>query len=172
MLAAIYITVGSLGSLLLLSSVVAELFFRHAPAGMEDPTPLDQLSCNKEVEKLLSELGQTASDIQRDAAVGVARGRDVGESISDQWEAFSRDWQRQWETVNARCKFDELADTDLGQAYDRMAWVHRRLPGLKLEYKELMKQFTDKQADELAEMREALTLSRKLLEQRAETPPN
>jgi hypothetical protein len=52
-----------------------------------------------------------------------------------------------------------------------MAWVHRNLPRLKLQYRETMQRFTDRQAETLAEMRDALDKSRRLLHEQAETPP-
>lgn len=164
-LAGLYITVGSLGTLLLISSVVVELFFTHGerrPA----PSPADLLECNREVTALLEDLGATAAEIQREAVVGRSES-----DLSKRWDDFSREWQRRWEAVNVRCEFDERAETDLGEAYNRMAWVHRNLPALKLKYKEMMKQFTREQAADLAEMRAALAKSRQLLEESAETPP-
>jgi hypothetical protein len=161
----VWLSVGSLGSLLLLSSVVVELFFRGA-GGANAPTPADLLECNAEVRTLLIELGETAAEIQKEAATGDRPERDLGA----RWETFSRAWQRRWETVNARCRFDELADTTLGPAYNRMAEVHRKLPRLKLAYQSLLKKFTEDEAAEIARMREALDKSRELLEQEAPAP--
>jgi len=59
----------------------------------------------------------------------------------------------------------------LGPAYDRMARVHRELPAMMLEYREMMRRFTREQARDLDAMRHALDKSRKLLEERAGTPP-
>jgi hypothetical protein len=91
--------------------------------------------------------------------------------LGTRWEEFSRAWDRRWNVVNAQCRFDELAETGLGRAVDRLAWVHRNLPGLKLQYREMMKQFSENQAETLAEMREALSRSRKLLQEQAEQRP-
>lgn len=165
-LAGIYLSVGALGSLLVLSSIVVDLFF-HGGSASPEPAPADLLACNREVRALLTDLAVTSAEIQKSAATADLQEQDLG----GRWEEFSRTWQRQWSTVNDRCQFDELADTGLGPAFDRMAWVHRRLPGLRLEYREHMKRFTENQADELAEMREALDKSLELLEQRAGTPP-
>jgi hypothetical protein len=83
------------------------------------------------------------------------------------WEAFSREWMRRWDEVDARCRFTELADTDLGVAYDRMARVHGDLPAMRLKYQTLLVRFDDEQAAELDRMRRALNLSREVLQERA-----
>jgi hypothetical protein len=162
-----YVSVGGLGSLLLVASIVAELFGgRPGSDGPRAPSPQDLLQCSDDVLLLLEDLADTPSDLMHEAAHG-AKVTELGEK----WEAFSHDWDGRWETVNVQCRFDELADTGLGPAFDRMAWVHRNLPRLKLKYRETMKRFTDDQAETLVEMRAALERSRRLLHEQAETPP-
>lgn len=159
-----YVAVGGLGATLLIASIVVELFGRsgQAPA----PSPEDLLQCNDDVLHLLEDLANAPADIMRQAAEGVP-----GSELGKRWEGFSHDWDRRWETVNTRCKFDELADTGLGPAFDRMAWAHRNLPRVKLKYRDQMKQFTDSEAETLVEMRGALDRSRQLLQEQAEQRP-
>jgi hypothetical protein len=161
----VYVSVGGLGALLLITSIVVELFGRRSDKA-QAPSPADFLQCNSDVLTLLKDLAVTPAEIQREAATGA-----VQAELGNRWEEFSRAWDRRWNVVNAQCRFDELAETGLGPAVDRMAWVHRNLPGLKLQYREMMKQFSETQARTLAEMRDALSRSRKLLEEQAGTPP-
>jgi len=161
----VYVSVGGLGALLLITSIVVELFGRRSDTA-QAPSPADLLQCNGDVLHLLEDLAVTPAEIQREAAMGTA-----ATELGNRWEEFSRTWDRRWNVVNAQCRFDELAETGLGRAVDRLAWVHRNLPGLKLQYREMMKQFSENQAETLAEMREALSRSRKLLQEQAETPP-
>jgi hypothetical protein len=142
-----------------IASIVHELFLRRGERPPL-PNPTDLLTCNRDVGDLLEGLGRTAAELQREAATGDP------EDLGGRWERFAADWQERWHKVNRRCRFDELADTGLGPAYDRMAWVHRNLPGVKLKYREAMKRFTDEQAGEIKEMREALKRSHALLEKR------
>src|SRR5207247_8207875 len=45
------------------------------------------------------------------------------------WQAVVDEaWQRRWEEVGARCRFEELRDKGLGEAYDHVAWAHAELP--------------------------------------------
>lgn len=160
----VYLLVGTLSAGLLISSVVADLFLRRnrqAPT----PSPAGLLQCNARVEALLVHLGTTAADLMKGAVT--ENEKDLGA----RWEEFAKEWQRRWNTVNDECLFDERADTGLGPGYDRMAWVHRNLRTMLLKYRELMKRFTDNQADEIAEMRHALERSRALLDKQGGTPP-
>jgi len=159
--------VGAIGTLLLVGSVVVELFdpLGDKPAE-KNPSPTDLLQCNADVLHLLQDLAVTPAEIQREAADGTPPGE-----LGEKWDEFSRTWDRRWNVVNVQCQFDELAETGLGPAFDRMAEVHRSLPGLKLAYREMMKAWNDKQAGRLADMRDALAKSRRLLEEQAETPP-
>jgi len=160
-----YVTIGGLGALLVFASIVVELFGDRG-TGPKAPSPTDLLQCNDDVRHLLEDLVDKPAELMHLA------GQDVpGTELGRAWEAFSHDWDRRWATVNTQCQFDELADTGLGPAFDRMAWVHRNLPRLKLQYREMMQRFTDRQAETLAEMRVALEKSRSLLHEQAETPP-
>lgn len=164
-LGGLYLAVASLGAVLLIASILVELFFRRGgPA--PGPTPADLLACNEEVRRLLEDLGEAAADLQRDAARGAPK-----TELGDRWAEFSRGWQARWERVNTACQFDERADTGLGEAFDRMAYVHRNLPALKLKYQRMMKQFTEEHAEDVADMRRALDKSRSLLETHTEEPP-
>ena len=163
----VYFGVLALGSALLIASIVTNLFFHgHRPdRAAPEPTATDLLSCNHDVEMLLEDLGRSSTELQAQAVQGEAH------DLGARWEEFARQkWQPRWEEVLRRCKFDELAETGLGPAYDRMAAVHRELPGMMLRYREMMKRFTNDQARDLEAMRTALDKSRRLLEERAGTP--
>lgn len=164
-LLAAYFAVGGLVALLIAASVIYELFFQRPDrARLPEPSPADLVACNADVQHLLEALGVEASELHLAAVKGDAR--DLGR----RWEDFSRDWQRNWDEVNARCRFDELADTNRAVAYERMAWVHRNLITTKLEYREMMARFGEEQAREIARMREALDRSRADLQKRTGTP--
>ena len=156
-LLAVYVAVGALGVVLVLSSVIVELFFRRSERTAA-PTPADLLACNRDVERLLGSLGESAGRLHGEALSGddaVLRSR---------WHEFDRAWQRDWQQVNERCGFDELADTGLGTAYDRMAQVHRALPRMKLKVRELIERFDAELAEDVTEMRRALDRSHDDLE--------
>lgn len=167
-----YLAVGSLGTVLLISSIVIELFFRPGFRAAL-PTTSDLLDCNQAVQELLEHLNETATRIQ---ASVTARELPKAEApsptdLGDRWADFSHDWQKQWEAINAGCRFDERAGTGLGEGFDRMAYVHQSLPGLRLRYQRMLKQFAEDQAEDIADMRRALAKSRKILEEHAEKPP-
>lgn len=156
----IYFLALTLGVSLVLASLVYDLFLRRGPRAPA-PTVEARVRCNDEVRELLEDLGKTAASLQAQAAAGDPDERGT------RWDEFSRAWDARWEAVNVRCQFDHLADTGLGKAYDRMAWVHRSLPTLKLKYRDMMKRFAADQAQELAEMRRALDASSAELHKRA-----
>jgi hypothetical protein len=66
--------------------------------------------------------------------------------------------------TNAQCGFSELADTNLGVAYDRLAQVHGDLQIMWHKYQSLVVRFDDEQAAELVRMRLALDRSRAAFE--------
>jgi hypothetical protein len=149
----VYAGIGGLGVLLVIGSIAVELFF-HKGTRREPPTPVGMLECNLGVRRLLEGLGDEAALLQRASA----RGEDV--DLAAEWDRFARDWQADWDDLNTRCAFDELADTGrVSLAYGRMAWVHRRLVTVKLEFTEMMARFSKDLEPELAEMREALDKS-------------
>jgi hypothetical protein len=154
--------VAVLGSLLLIGSIIVELTGGR-DANAQTPTPADLLQCNDDVLHLLEDLADTPGELMHEAA----RGAPVAD-VGARWEDFSRSWDRRWATVNTHCRFDELADTGLGPAFDRMAYVHRGLPRLKLKSREMMKRWNTEQAEGLVEMRAALESSRRLLAEQAE----
>jgi hypothetical protein len=150
---AVYLTVGGLAILLVGASVVRGLFFSRGEK-RQAPSPTDLLACNDDVRKLLEDLGEKAAELQVEAVKGEVQ--DLGR----RWDEFARTWQKEWEEVNVRCRFDELANTDQVLAYERMATAHRDLVALKLEYGEMIARFGKDQARDLARMREALDRSR------------
>ncbi len=163
-LAAIYLATIALGFGLLAVSVVKQLLFRRpavqleGPAlSAENPDPRDMLRCNDDVHDLYEDLPRFTAQLLRSPT----RGKQV--QVGAEWENFSRKWLYRWDEVNARCRFSELRDSDMGLAYDRMANVHGDLPALRLKYQSLVVRFDDEQAAELARMRRALDKSREAL---------
>lgn len=167
-LAALYITAVVAGFLLLGVSVAKQLFFRSPVVELQgpvlspdEPDPQQLLRCNDDVMALFTQLGDNVATLLSGPA------HDERGQPGARWEAFSREWMRRWDEVDARCRFSELADSDLGVAYDRMARVHGDLPAMRLKYQTLLVRFDDEQAAELARMRRALNLSREVLQERA-----
>jgi hypothetical protein len=158
----LYVGVLSLGSLLVVASIVAELFFQRSEAAPE-PTPADLVSCNDDVRGLLESLTRTAGELHMLALTEA--------HLGERWEGFASRWRREWAAVNESCQFDTLAETGLGAAFDWMANVHRELPVLQLEYREMMQRWSDTQVPRIREMRRTLERSRKVLEERSGTPP-
>ncbi len=140
---------GLLGGLLLVS-VLTELFSSNAVAGNQPP---DVAGCARDVGTLLDDLDHTAASLQQDA-IHVPAG-----DLATRWDTFSRDWQTRWLAVGARCRFQSLAGSGLGTAYDRVAEVHHQLGTTRLKYRDLMARFSRDLADELGEMRRALDRS-------------
>ena len=167
-LTAIYLVVIGLGGVLLTASIARALLFRSPTVELtgpklsaENPNPQELLQCNRDVAALLGALGEeTASLMARPTA-----------ETDRHWEEFSRTWRTTYDEVNARCRFQELANTHLGTAYDRMAAVHADLPAMRLKYQDLLVRFDEEQADELGRMQRALQDSLAALEERARSAP-
>lgn len=163
-LAALYSSAISAGFLLLAISVVKELFFRpvvqlqEPMLSAEHPDPQSLLQCNHDVSSLYEDLGRITSQLLELPHTHERI------DINGQWEEFSRSWLTRWEQVGAWCRFSELADTHLGEAYDRMARIHSDLPAMRLKYQSLLVRFDKHQAAELARMRRDLKRSRELLQ--------
>jgi hypothetical protein len=162
---------------LLAVSVARELFFRRpqvvVPASSlspDNPDPDELLECHRQVLGLLTELGKETCEL-----FALPPSGDRGE-LASRWEDFSRAWRDEWDVADARCRFSELADTNMGLAYDRLAKVHSDLPTMRLKYQSLLVRFDDEQAAELARMRRALDLSHEafveMARQVAPTPPH
>ena len=164
----IYLGTAAFGFVLLTASVVKELFFRRpaielpqSALTVDDPDPEVLLDCHRRVLGLLNQLGSKTCELLTAVPSG-----DRSE-LSGRWEDFSRVWRDEWDVVNARCRFSELADTRMGVAYDRLAQVHEDLRPMWLKYQSLFVQFDNEQAAELARMRRALDLSRTAFEEKA-----
>lgn len=156
--------------LLLATSVVRHLFFRPVvelagpTLAASDPSPTDLARCQRDVAGLFDSLDQTAVEI-------VARPGRVGDrEVLGSFEAFSRGWLRQWDEVNAFCRFSELADTNLGATYDRMAEIHGDLAVMRLKYQSMLARFDDEQASELVRLRTEIAEVRRALERTGPTP--
>ena len=168
-LTALYLGTATAGFALLAASVVKELFFRRpaielpqSALTVDDPDPEVLLDCHRRVLALLDQLGTKTCELLSAVPSG-----DRSE-LSGRWEEFSRTWRDEWDVVNARCRFSELADTRMGVAYDRLAQVHEDLRPMWLKYQSLFVQFDNEQAAELARMRRALDLSRTAFEEKAQ----
>lgn len=162
-LAAVYIGTIGAGALLLAASVIEGLFFRPVvhPSGpmlsSDDPDPREMLRCHEDVTRLYAELDHTAAELL------ALPPRDRASELVPTWDSFSRGWLVRWEEANGRCRFFELADTHMGEAYDLMANAHGALLAIRLKYQSLLVQFDREQAAELADMHRALDRSRRLL---------
>ncbi|MFH0902969.1 MAG: hypothetical protein V2A73_20260 [Pseudomonadota bacterium] len=134
---------------LIVASILHELFFRRVDS-LPEPTTTDLAGCSSSVRSLLEDLGKTVAWLQQEAVTGNP------ENIAARWESFSGNWQERWNSVNRQCRFEKLANTGLGQTFDRMAWVHQQLPIVKLKYREMMKRYTEEQVAELTAIRRVL----------------
>jgi len=170
-LVGLYIGAASAGFCLLVASVIQQLYFRTPSVKLPEssivagqPDPRQFLICNDLVkEQLFSLTTKTnslfAQPISQHSADGPAR--DNGTSRSSDWKDFSTKWQDQWDVIDARCRFTTLAETKMGEAYDRMAHVHGALPAMRLKFNSLLAEFDREQADELRAMSRALAKSKK-----------
>ena len=170
-LTAAYLVIAAAGFALIAGSVFKELLFRRsavepslAAISAEDPDPRELLECHRQVLHLLTGLGHETCEL---LALPPSGSRS---ELPARWEEFSRAWHAEWDDANARCRFSELADTNLGVAYDRLAQVHGDLQTMRHKYQSLVVRFDDEQAAELARMRRALDLSRAAFEEETHRP--
>jgi len=170
-LTAVYLVIAVAGFALIAGSVFKELLFRRSAVELsvsaisaEDPDPRELLECHRQVLDLLTKLGHETCEL---LALPPSGSRS---ELPARWEEFSRTWHDEWDEANARCRFSELADTNLGVAYDRLAQVHSDLQTMRHKYQSLVVRFDDEQAAELARMRRALDLSRTAFEEEAHRP--
>jgi hypothetical protein len=168
-LTSLYLVIAAAGVALLAASVVKELFFRRPAVeppptaiAADDPTPSELLECHGLVQDLLIKLGRETCEL---LALPPSGSRS---ELPARWEEFSRAWHDEWDVANARCRFSELADTNLGVAYDRLAQVHGDLQTMRHKYQSLVVRFEDEQAAELVRMRLALDRSRAAFEGEAQ----
>lgn len=167
-LTGVYLVVAAVGFALIAGSVFKELLFRRPAAravqaiSAEDPSPRELLECHRKVLDLLTELGHETCEL---LALPPSGSRS---ELPARWEEFSRAWHGKWDDANSRCRFSELADTNLGVAYDRLAQVHGDLQIMRHKYKDLVVRFDEEQAAELVRMRRALDLSRATFEEEAQ----
>jgi hypothetical protein len=167
-LTALYLGTAAAGFALLAGSVFKELFFRQPavelPASIisvDNRNPVELIDCEARVERLLSQLGQKTCEL---LALPLQGDRS---ELPARWEDFQRSWRDEWDVVDARCRFSELGDTNMGVAYDHLAKVHGDLQAMRLKYQSLLVRFDDEQAAELAQMRRTLDLSRTAFEEEA-----
>lgn len=195
MLVALYLIAATAGFLLLTASVVKQIFFRRSNVELsnfsvvtDNPGPRELLECHDLVLEQFTQLNTKTSELYRRPLKGAdeagatnaqAWGRTPSERRSawrSDWKKFSTQWRDQWELIDARCRFTELAESNLGAAYDQMAQVHEALPAMRLKYNRLIADFDKEQADELRQMRQMLTDSRNIiirqLQPSSDAPPN
>jgi hypothetical protein len=168
-LAGVYLTLAACVAVLLAASVVKELFFRRAgtEAARAVPPPrpavAELLECHRMVLDLFDDLGRETGEL---LASPLKTEVEHGE-LASRWEVVSRAWRDAWDVAEARCRFSELAEAEMGVPFERLAKVHGDLPAMRLKYQALLVRFDDDQADELARMRHDLDLSRHELEELA-----
>jgi hypothetical protein len=170
-LASIYIATATAIFLLLTASVARELFFRSPSVNLpkssivaENPAPQDLLECHNLVLEQLTSLNNKTHQLLNHPLHSNDEGRAVSEAQKawqSDWNNFSTEWRDQWDVVDARCRFTELAKTDQGRAYEQIAQVHEALPAMRLKFNRLLADFDKTQAAELLTMRRALAESRK-----------
>ena len=159
-LATVVITAGAVSWLL---ASVAHTLFAH-PAVQPKATfsgRVDDvealLQCQHDVESLFDGVNRKLFDLQ-------ALGARYDIELAEQWEAFSKQWQRRRLEVGARCRFDELANHGLGAAYDRLAAVYDELEGMQRAYAVLLYHYIDHHESKVNDIRHALETSRKAFE--------
>lgn len=177
-LLALYFAVVAAGAVLLVASVVWQLIVSQPaperpalagdrPISVENPSPEALLHCHAELSKLLTRTVDTASEL-----ISVPRHEGRAE-LDEAWSDRSRQWRADYEAVGAHCRFPDLAAAREGAAFERMSEVFAGLPDVRDAYRDLLHQFDDHLADELAQMRRALERSRDALlrHERAVPPP-
>lgn len=155
----------SAGFLLLAVSVLKELFFRPVgtPHGSvlsaNNPDPEILMRCHDSIASLSEDLGTISTEL-----LALPRTQSPEEArIMPRWEEFSQQWLMRWDDVNARCRFSELRNDSMGEAYHLMAEVHGDLPAMRLKYKSLLAHFAHNQTTDLARMQRQLARAKQLL---------
>lgn len=179
-LVGLYVSAAGAGFLLLAASVTSELLFRKPVISLpksaivaNNPNPRDLLECNELVLEQLTNLSAMSNEL---IARPLGPRSNAREDLASDWKNFSTQWRDQWDVIDARCRFSELAGTTMGVAYDRMAQVHESLPAMRLKYNSLLARFDKEQAAELTEMRRALDTSHRAISKQQldpeEQPPS
>jgi hypothetical protein len=115
------------------------------------------LGCQAGVESLFDDLNKKLFDLQ-------ALGAHYDIELSEQWEAFSKQWKRRRLELGASCRFDELQSHGLGAAYDRLAAVYDELEEVQRAYAVLLSNYIDHHASQVNDIRHTLESSRKAFE--------
>ncbi len=87
-----------------------------------------------------------------------------GSATATDWQELGDLWNQRWRDVGAQCRFEELHDQGLGEAFDHMAWVHTELPEVHRAYVALLRSYFSRQQPRVEEFRQALETSRRTLE--------
>jgi hypothetical protein len=171
-LLAVYLLAAAGFALLLVASIVKDLFFRgagvaRAAASTDRAKVADPLECHERVTDLLTGLGVAAGKL----VAGPATDQDDDRALPSMWEEFSRTWRDEWDVAAARCRFADPTAGAATPAFQRLATVHGGLPAMRLRYTSLLARFNEEQAAELARMRRALDLARRDLADQADAAP-
>jgi hypothetical protein len=156
--------VGAAFALLLVTSIVVDLFFSRRDT--RQPATLSRaelVACNQSVRDMLEALVRKTAELESRSDLG---------DLSADWDDFAEAWQREFGAVGERCGFNHMDSSGMGTGYDRMAWVYRHLPTTKLKFRDLMAHYSRDLNVEIAEMRDALSKSQEALEKRATAKDN
>jgi hypothetical protein len=170
--------------------VAKQIFFRKSTVQVssssvvaDNPEPWELLECHDLVLEQFTNLSTKTSELFARPLRGAGENDATNEqaltgSSSERraawrsdWKNYSTKWRDQWDLIDARCRFTELAETNLGAAYDQMAQVHEALPAMRLKYNRLIADFDKEQADELREMRQMLSDSRNIFSSQLDPAP-
>lgn len=167
-----YATLATLGFSLMGVSVVKQLFFRKAMATLPNsltisvaPTPQELLECHNLVLEQLTSLTTKTTELLERPQNSVHAEKETRSKWRSDWKEFSTQWRDQWDRIDARCSFSELAFTNLGPIYNQLAEVHEALPAMRLKYNRILADFDKEQADELTQMMRALRDSNTVIRQ-------
>lgn len=146
----------------LIASVALSLFARPAvrtgATYSGRPDDLEALiHCQADVETLFDDVNRKLFDLQ-------ALGAKYDIERAQQWEDFSKRWKQRWLQAGARCRFEELENSGLGAAYDRLAAVYGELEEVQRAYALLLYHYIDHHASRVDDIRNALKTSRKTFE--------
>lgn len=149
------------GVIFLLISIGLSVFGRRdagpLPAQISgQPSVDEQVACQREVQGLFDELNQQLFERQKDVSKS-----DV--DVLSKWEAWRERWHRRWTEVGYRCRFEGSKGKGLGDAYDRMAYVHEDLEEIEQRFDAQLNRFLNHEAPHVAEIRAALAENDRLL---------
>jgi hypothetical protein len=177
-LIAFYLAIVAAGGALLVASVVWQLAVpssavrtlvdpENPPVTADDPDAEALLHCHADLSALLHRLGESAGELLSTPPT------DGRAEVGSVWNERSQMWRADYDALGARCRFPELAAAQRRAALQRMAEIYAELPAMHRTYQQILQQFDDQLAGELARKRRALDRSREALlrRHRAAPPP-